>query len=66
MFRRLALEDSAELFYLAAFITALSIFLCIAWRAVRMKRPQVEHLQELPFNTPTPAAHESHDTHAAR
>jgi hypothetical protein len=66
MFRRLALEDSAELFYLAAFITALCIFVCVAWRALRMKRPQVEHFEGLPFSTPTPAAHEPHDTPTAR
>ncbi len=65
MFRRLALDDSAGLFFVAAFITAFSIFVCIAWRALRMRRAQVEHLEGLPFNTPTPAAHEPHHTHTA-
>jgi hypothetical protein len=57
MFRRLVFEDSAALFTIAAFITAFSIFVTIAWRAIRMKRPQVEHFENLPFATPTP----SHD-----
>lgn len=60
MFRRLAFEDSAVLFTLAAFITAFSIFITITWRALRMKRPQVEHFEKLPFNTPTPSAHDTH------
>lgn len=56
MFRRLLLEDSAALFTLAAFITAVSIYVAIAWRAVRMKRPQVARFENLPFETETPAA----------
>jgi len=63
MFQRLVLEDSATLFTIAAFITALSIFLTITWRALRMKRPQLERFEQLPFATPTPSAH--HDTDAA-
>jgi len=56
MFRRLILEDSAALYTIVAFITALSIYLAFAWRALRMKRAQVEHFENLPFATPTPAA----------
>ena len=56
MFRRLLLEDSAAVFTLAAFITAVSIYVAIAWRAVRMKRPQVARFENLPFETETPAA----------
>ena len=63
MFKRLILEDSAVLFTLAAFFSAASIYLTITWRALRMKRPQLEHFEQLPFNTPTPAA--SDDSHAA-
>lgn len=59
MFRRLIFEDSAAVFTLVAFITAVSIFATIAWRALRMKRPQVVRLENLPFSTPTPSA--SHD-----
>jgi hypothetical protein len=56
MFRRLVFEDSAALFTLVAFITAVSIFVSITWRALRMKRPQLAHSEQLPFSTPTPAA----------
>jgi hypothetical protein len=56
MFRRLVFENTAALFTLAAFITAVSIYLTISWRALRMKRPQVERFANLPFETPTPAA----------
>ena len=59
MFRRLVFEDSAALFTLVAFITAVSIFVSITWRALRMKRPQVDRFENLPFSTPTPSA--SHD-----
>ena len=56
MFRRLIFEDSAALFTIVAFITAVSIFVMVAWRALRMKRPQVERFAQLPFATETPAA----------
>ena len=59
MFRRLILEDSAALFTVAAFITASSIFVTIAWRALRMRPTQVARFQNLPFDIATPAAHES-------
>lgn len=66
MFRRLILEDTATLFTLVAFFTALSIYVTITWRALRMKRPQVARFAQLPFQTETPAArHDSHtDTSA--
>ena len=66
MFRRLVFEDSAALFTIAAFITAVSIFVTIGWRALRMKRPQVARFENLPFTTPTPAAirHDDTDTFA--
>lgn len=56
MFRRLVLEDSATLVTIVAFITALSIYLAFAWRALRMKSPQIARFENLPFETPTPAA----------
>jgi hypothetical protein len=62
MFKRLVLEDSATLFTLVAFITAVSFFVTISWRALRMKRPQLERFENLPFATETPAAR--HDTDA--
>jgi hypothetical protein len=60
MFRRLILEDSAAIFTISAFVTAFSIYTAITWRALRMKRPQLERFENLPFTTPTPCAH--HDT----
>ena len=64
MFKRLILEDSAALFTIIAFITAVSIFVTISWRALRMKRPQLAHFENLPFSTPTPSARHDDDTHA--
>ena len=55
MFRRLVFENTAALFTIAAFITAATFYVTIAWRALRMKRPQVAHFANLPFETPTPA-----------
>jgi hypothetical protein len=56
MFRRLVFENSAALFTIVAFITAASIYLTFAWRALRMKRGQVARFENLPFETDTPAA----------
>ena len=64
MFRRLVFENAAALFTFAAFLTALSIYLTITWRALRMKRPQVERFENLPFATATPPA--SHDATSSR
>ena len=66
MFRRLVFENSAALFTIVALITAVSIYFSFAWRALRMKRPQVTRFESLPFATPTPAAsNESAPTHSA-
>ena len=64
MFRRLVFENTAALFTLAAFLTATSIYLAVTWRALRMKRPQVERFAHLPFATATPPAR--HDATPAR
>jgi hypothetical protein len=66
MFRRLVFENSAALFTLGAFITALSIYLMIAWRALRMKRPQIAQFENLPFEIATPSAnHEADSVHSS-
>ncbi len=62
MFKRLLLDDSAALFTVIAFLTATSIYFTIGWRALRMKRPQLERFENLPFATETPPAR--HDTDA--
>jgi uncharacterized membrane protein len=64
MFRRLLVEDATALVTLAAFVTAFSIYLTITWRALRMKRPQLERFENLPFATATPPA--DHDTDASQ
>lgn len=56
MFRRLVFENSAALFTIVAFCTAASIYVAFAWRALRMKRPQIAQFENLPFATPTPAS----------
>jgi hypothetical protein len=56
MFRRLVFENSAALFTIVAFVTAASIYVMFAWRALRMKRPQVTRFENLPFETATPSA----------
>lgn len=64
MFRRLVFENSAALFTIAAFLTAASIYVMFAWRALRMKPPQIAHFENLPFSTPTPSArHEAETVH---
>lgn len=66
MFRRLVFENYATLVTIIAFVTASSIYVVFAWRALRMKRSQVARFENLPFDTPTPSArHEADsDTHA--
>ncbi len=56
MFRRLVFENTAALFTFAAFLTAASIYVSVAWRALRMHRSQVSHFERLPFETATPSA----------
>jgi hypothetical protein len=56
MFRRLILDHSAAIFTVVAFITASTIYVVFAWRALRMKRDQLARFENLPFETPTPPA----------
>jgi hypothetical protein len=56
MFQRMILEDSAVLYTIAAFSVASSIFVAVAWRAMRMSRSQLERFANLPFETATPAS----------
>ncbi len=62
MFQRLVFEHSAALFTIAAFITAASIYGAIGWRAIRMKRSQIEHFAHLPFASEKPVARHAHET----
>ena len=65
MFRRLVFENSAALFTIVAFITAASIYVAFAWRALRMKRSQLARFENLPFATATPSARHEADSHTA-
>lgn len=56
MFNRMHLPDSTVLFTIAAFAVATSIFVAVAWRALRMRRPQLDRLAHLPFEIATPAS----------
>lgn len=56
MFQRLVLQDSAALYTIAAFSVAASIFVAVAWRALRMRQTQIDRLGRLPFETATPAS----------
>lgn len=63
MFSRITFADSAVWFGIAAFMTAFSIFATFAWRALRMKRPQLDRFEQLPFSVPTPSADDPRHTH---
>jgi len=62
MFRRLLLEDYAVVCTIAAFAVAVTIFLTMAWRAMRMPREQTDRLAKLPFTSDS--AKSRHDERA--
>lgn len=62
MFRRLIFEDYAAVFTIVAFLTAVTIYVSITWRALRMPRRQIDELANLPFTTDP--ADSRHDTRA--
>ncbi|HZZ56358.1 MAG TPA: hypothetical protein VFE31_00910 [Opitutaceae bacterium] len=55
MFARLALPSFTAIFTIAAFAVAASIFIAVAWRAVRMRRPDTDRLSRLPLETESPS-----------
>ncbi len=59
MFTRIIYGDSTAIFTVVAFGVAASIFITISWRALLMKRPQVERYENLPFLTATPTCAEA-------
>jgi len=61
MFKRLILEDYAAFLTLFAFIVAVTIYLTMLWRAIRMPRPQVEALARLPLES-EPTRHDDQRT----
>jgi hypothetical protein len=50
MFRRLILENWMAVFTLTAFATALSVYLCCAWRALRMRPAERARFARLPLD----------------
>ena len=56
MFKRLVLDHSVTVVTITAFVTAATIYVAFAWRAIRMKGPQLARFENLPFATATPAA----------
>jgi hypothetical protein len=60
MFKRLLVDEAATIFTFVSFLVSASIFVTFLWRALRMKKAQVEHFEKLPFETENPSArHES-------
>jgi hypothetical protein len=56
MFQRILYEDWQLVFPLVAFVAAVAIFLVMSWRALRMKRAQVDRLARLPLEEDGPAS----------
>ena len=56
MFQRLLFDDWVMIFPLVAFITAVAVFGMIVWRALRMRRSQIDHFANLPFANETSAS----------
>jgi hypothetical protein len=60
MFKRLLLDDATAIVTAVAFVTAATIFIAMAWRAIRMPRAQSDNLANLPFNSDSSDRHDSH------
>ncbi len=56
MFRRILLDDSIIFYTFIAFAVSASIFVAFLWRAFRMKKEQVKHYENLPFEPETSSA----------
>ena len=61
MFRRL-IFDHAVLCTTIAFVVTAGVYLSFLWRALRMKRPELRHFENLPFETENESPR--HDAHA--
>lgn len=62
MFERLITGHAEAICTIAAFAVAASIFVAVAWRAVRMDRAKAGRFAHLPFETPTPEHHRHEPT----
>ncbi len=54
MFERIQYEDWHVVFPIVAFVVAAVFFTFMSWRALRMKRPQVDRLARLPLDEDAP------------
>ena len=59
MFKRIIFDDWAMIFPVVAFITAACVYGSFAFFGIRMKRPQIDRLANLPFNEETSTRHET-------
>jgi len=56
MFKRILLDhNTTVVFATISFLCSASIFVAFLWRALRMRKPQVNHFENLPFVTENPA-----------
>jgi hypothetical protein len=56
MFQRLIYQDWQLVFPIVSLVAAAAFFGVMTWGALRMKRPQVEHLARLPLEDGGPTA----------
>lgn len=56
MFRRLIFDNWVSIFPLISIVVTGVVYATITWRACRMKKPQIEHLENLPLAGDEPAA----------
>ena len=61
MFHRLIFDDWVVVFPLIAFITASVVYASLTWSAVRMRRGQIDHFANLPFNDEPSRPDSRHD-----
>ena len=61
MFHRLIFDDWVVIFPLIAFITAVSVYVSLTWRALRMRPTQINHFARLPFNDEPSSVASLHD-----
>lgn len=56
MFQRILYQDWQLLFPVAAFVAAAGFFGVVIWRALRMKRGQLERFARMPLEEDSPAS----------
>ncbi|MEM9017136.1 MAG: hypothetical protein AAGC68_08975 [Verrucomicrobiota bacterium] len=62
MFRRVILEQWQDFVPYLCFALIAGAFAIIVWRALRMKKPEIDHLSKLPLEgEPNSTASQDHD-----